>query len=279
MGFMALEEIKHTSQLAPPDVLKVQCYVTASFATGLPAMRLSNGRIILSPSDVVRFGDCEHASALDLRFALGEPLVPKADDDDAILLQKKGEAHETLHLAGLKDQQTQVVEIDRESNSFELAACQIREAMIAGAPYIYQGALGFGSWQGYSDFLERVEEPSNLGPYSYEVLDTKLKHRAVPRHALQLAIYSRAVADIQGRMPVRAHVKLGTGERVSFPIDDVRAYADRLAQRLETFVAKPWPTTPEPVAACKLCRWRDHCADHWWQGSRAANGASSRRAA
>jgi hypothetical protein len=35
--------------------------------------------------------------------------------------------------------------------------------MLAGAEAIYQAALVLPPWLGYADFLERVEEASNLG--------------------------------------------------------------------------------------------------------------------
>jgi predicted RecB family nuclease len=223
-------------------------------------MRHDQGAIILSPSDLMRFQSCRHATALDLRYAGGEPLVPAEDGADAALLQKKGHAHEAAYLDRLAA--GDVVEIAR-TDDFAAAAAETVAAMRHGVPVIYQGALGFGPWQGWSDFIERIEEPSALGPWSYEVVDTKLKRRADPKHALQLAIYSKAVAEIQGRQPDRAHVVIGTGERISIDLADVRHSVDRLAERLVAFIATPDETAPEPTPACGLCRWREHCDDHY----------------
>ena len=47
-------------------------------------------------------------------------------------------------------------------------------AMRAGADVIYQATFFDGRWRGHADFLVRVEVPSDLGPWSYEVWDTKL---------------------------------------------------------------------------------------------------------
>lgn len=58
--------------------------------------------------------------------------------------------------------------------------------MRSGVPYVYQAVLVLDGWRGIADLLERVERPSELGSYSYEVLDTKLARRAKPAHALQL---------------------------------------------------------------------------------------------
>jgi uncharacterized protein len=223
-------------------------------------MRFSDRGLVLSPSDLMRFQGCEHASSLDLRYANGERLLPAADSADAALLQKKGHAHEAEYLARFDpDAVHSIVHAD----DFSVAAAATVAAMRSGVSIIYQGALGTGPWQGWSDFLERIEGPSSLGSWSYEVVDTKLKRRADPKHALQLSLYSRAVAEIQGVSPARAHVVVGTGERISVVLADVQHYAARLAHRLEQFVAEPWPTAPDPVAACGLCRWRDHCDSYF----------------
>ncbi|MGF7162828.1 uncharacterized protein FHS85_004483 [Rhodoligotrophos appendicifer] len=223
-------------------------------------MKNQNGHIILSPSDLVRFQACEHATELDLRFARGEDLEPDEDDANSALLQRKGHAHEASYL---RDKAAgDVVEISRE-RGFEAAAIATREAMQAGAPNIYQGALSAGIWQGWSDFIERVDRPSALGDFSYEVVDTKLKRHASPAHALQLSIYSRGLAEIQGVQPDLAHVVLGTQKRVSIPLNEISSYAGRLSRRLEGFITSPWPTLPEPVGACGFCRWRSRCDDHY----------------
>jgi len=45
---------------------------------------------------------------------------------------------------------------------------------------IYQAALVVPPWLGFADFLERVDEASNLGAWSYEPVDTKLSRTAKP---------------------------------------------------------------------------------------------------
>lgn len=223
-------------------------------------MRISGSEVVLSPSDLMRFQGCAHATALDLRFARGEALAPAEDDASAALLQKKGHAHERAHLEAVA--RGDWVEIERTPN-FSEAVTKTREAMRAGIGLIYQGALATGRFQGWSDFLERVDEPSDFGAWSYEVADTKLARHATPKHAVQLAIYSRAVAEIQGRLPERIHVVLGSGARETLPLGDVIHYAGRLGERLEAFVDAPSPTLAEPCSSCGLCRWRTHCATEW----------------
>lgn len=210
----------------------------------------------------MRFMSCRHATALDLRFARGEDLAPIEDSEDAQLLQKYGDDHEARYLESLKTNGKQVVAFDRKTD-LATAAHQTREALVAGPEVIFQGALFGAPWGGWSDFLVRVERPSALGPFSYEVVDTKLKRKPDPKHVLQLVLYSDLLADIQQLAPEQAHVELGNGERFSFRLKDYAAYARHARRLLEQFVAAPAPTMPEPVKTCGLCCWREACEKFW----------------
>ncbi|MFD1694952.1 TM0106 family RecB-like putative nuclease [Roseibium aestuarii] len=228
---------------------------------------MSGEEILLSATDLMRFMGCRHATALDLAYGGGADLVPCADSEDAELLQRHGDAHEAAHLAKLKTRHVDVIEIERGNLADK--AEETKAALRTGASVIFQGAF-FGaadlpgiSWGGWSDFLERVETPSNLGAFSYEVSDTKLKRRAHPKHVLQLVLYSDLLTDLQGRAPDFAHVELGDASRATLRLADYRYYARRARKRLEAFVREPSATRPIPCSDCGLCRWRDHCAATW----------------
>ncbi|GAB4275514.1 MAG: TM0106 family RecB-like putative nuclease [Pararhodobacter sp.] len=220
-----------------------------------------DGKILLSASDLMRFMGCRHATALDLARLRGEGPEPRADSEDAELLQKQGDAHEAAHLARLKADGRAVVEIERGDLARDAEAT--RAALAAGAEVVFQGAFLSGNWGGWSDFLERVDRPSALGPFSHEVADTKLKRRAHPKHVLQLVLYSDLLAEVQGVAPEFAHVELGDGTRATLRLADYAHYARAARERLEAFVAAPAPTRPVPCADCALCRWADHCASVW----------------
>ena len=79
-------------------------------------------------------------------------------------------------------------------------------AMRDGADVIYQAALRSGRWHGRADFLRRVERPSRLGAWSYEVLDAKLARDTRAGTILQLCLYSHMLGEIQGDLPERMHV-------------------------------------------------------------------------
>lgn len=224
-------------------------------------MRDLDGRILLSATDLMRFMGCGHATALDLAYLRGTGPKPGEDTEDAAVLQKHGDAHEAAHLARIKAAGRDVVEIER-GNLGDNAEVT-RKALAAGADVVFQGAFSSGNWGGWSDFLERVEIPSALGSFSYEVADTKLKRRADPKHVLQLVLYSDLLADIQGVGPEFAHVELGDGTRATLRLADYSAYARMARARLEAFVADPQPTRPVPCADCGLCRWAGHCNSVW----------------
>jgi uncharacterized protein len=166
-------------------------------------------------------------------------------------------------LAQLRSGGREIVEIeaDRSLQGTRQAATQTIEAMRAGAEVIYQGVLFDGvRWRGYSDFLRRVERPSELGSFSYEVADTKLARRVKPYFLLQLCFYSELVEAIQGVAPERMHVVLGTRESQSFRVAEFAAYYRSVKHGFESVVGAGLSTTyPEPVEHCALCRWEEHC--------------------
>jgi len=224
-------------------------------------MRDVDGRMLLSATDLMRFMGCMHATALDLAYMRGDGPVPREDSDDAALLQKQGDNHEAAHLAKLKASGASVVEIARSDLAGN--ARETRLALAQGPQIVFQGALLDGNWGGWSDFLERVERPSDLGSFSYEVTDTKLKRRPHPKHVLQLVLYSDLLTKVQGIAPEFAHVELGDGSRARLRLADYQAYARMARRRLEDFLDDPVPTRPMPCADCALCRWGGHCESQW----------------
>src|SRR5205823_1999396 len=148
----------------------------------------------------------------------------------------------------------EVTIIDKDGSTFDECRSQTIQALHSGPAYIYQAALAKGPWAGFADFLERVDRPSELGAYCYEVADTKLKRSPAPVHLTQLCVYSSLLGPLQGLAPERMHIVLGDGQRVSMQYADYAYYVDRLAERLTAFVSDPPKTQPEPVAACARCR-------------------------
>lgn len=236
----------------------------------------TDGGILLSASDLTRFQGCAHATSLDLRFLSGEKLTPGESDDAATLLQEKGDAHEHAYLEQLRAERRNVVTIERGAD-LDKAVPETVKALRDGPDVIYQAALRSDVWSGYADFLERVPQSSRFGDYSYEIADTKLKRTPTPAHLLQLCLYADLLADLQGLVPRQVHVVLGDGRRESFETRDYAAYTRRLRRRLEVFVKAPELTRSEPVSACSLCRWKEHCEREWQEADSLSLVAGIRR--
>src|SRR5579859_6595404 len=201
-------------------------------------MRIVDGRVLLSPSDLTGYLACEHLATLELAVARGDLARPEPSDDLELLFAK-GEAHEAAYLERLRGEGLSVVEIEVGDGDLAAAAQATREAMIVGPDVVYQGVFVDGRWRGISDFLLRRELPSDFGAWSYEVLDTKLARSAKPAYILQLCFYNEQLTRAQGVQAAHIHVLLGSGERASFRPQEFDAYARCARRRLEEFVADP----------------------------------------
>lgn len=236
-------------------------------------MRTFDGHLMLSASDLMRFMGCAHALTLDIHRLNGLGVSsmeaedgaalpqPREGSEDAELLQKLGYAHEAAYLEQLKSKN--VTDIEIQQDDLRAAAKATQEALEKGPDVVFQGALLGQSWGGWSDFLERVETPSELGSFSFEVTDTKLKRSPHPSHVMQLVLYSDLLADVQGVSPEFAHIELGNGERATLRLSEFSAYARGARKRLEAFIAEPVATRPVPCDFCSTCRWADHCSSVW----------------
>ncbi|WP_274597196.1 TM0106 family RecB-like putative nuclease [Microvirga tunisiensis] len=102
-----------------------------------------------------------------------------------------------------------------------------------------------------------------LGAWSYEVVDTKLKRKPDPKHVLQLCLYSDLITKTQSVAPEAAHLQLGDSSHFTIRLSEVSSYARHARRTLEAFLIERPETRPEPVSACALCRWSNHCAEQW----------------
>ena len=226
-------------------------------------MQELDGRIVLSPTDVVGHLACAHLTQLELRAARGELVRPDRVDPELDVLTRRGLEHEALHLARLEDEgrSIAVIEVGKGVEGLETATRETRAAMAAGVDVVYQATFFDGTWRGHADFLERVEVPSSLGPWSYEPVDTKLARRVKAAAVLQLCEYARAVEAVQGVAPAAVHVVTGDRERHTIRLVDAAAYERRVrADLLLAVTGAPRATYPEVCGHCGICRWQDDCA-------------------
>ena len=227
-------------------------------------MRTSGPTIELSASDLSWFLGCRHRTALDLAVAHGRREAPNWVDPVLELLRERGFAHERRYADALRAKGLAVIDLAEYSGSD--AVDRSLSAMRAGTNVILQPALRDGRWFGRPDVLSRVETPSALGAWSYEVFDTKLAKETRGGTILQLALYSELLDLIQGAIPKMFHVVTPDPDvpLQSYRVQDYSAYFRFVRARLqETAQKEPdaiaTANYPEPVEHCDVCRWWSVC--------------------
>src|SRR5438270_1464143 len=226
-------------------------------------MQFLEGQLIVSPSDLTGFLECEHLTQQELAAARGEMARPERDDRMLDMLSRRGLQHEGKHLAGFRAKGLKTVEFPFPEGTIanlEKAHAETVAAMKAGAHIIYQGTFFDGRWRCHPDFLIRVERLSKLGDYSYEVADAKLARKAKAAAVLQCCVYSEQLAAIQGIDPEQFKLILGNNTEEDFRVKDYGAYYRSVKRRFEEAVLAPAVQTyPDPVDYCRTCRWIDVC--------------------
>src|SRR5712691_481116 len=226
-------------------------------------MQFLEGRLIVSPSDLTGFLECEHLTQQELAAARGEIGRPERDDPMLDMLSRRGLEHEGQQLAGFRAKGLKPVEFpfpDGTIANLEKAHAETVAAMHAGADTVYQGTFFDGRWRCHPDFLIRVERPSKLGDYSYEVADAKLARKAKAAAVLQCCVYSEQLAAIQGVDPEHLTLILANDIEEELRFKDYGAYYRSVKRRFdETVLAPAVQTYPDPVDHCRICRWIDVC--------------------
>ncbi|HEY7600537.1 MAG TPA: TM0106 family RecB-like putative nuclease, partial [Candidatus Limnocylindrales bacterium] len=254
-------------------------------------MHLLDGKPVYSATDLVGFLACEHLTDLERAALAGLVERPHQDDAELDLIRRRGEKHEQRFLDELGVKAYRVdpdAYADAPDGSRDAYGARLRSqveqtlaAMRRGEQVIYQAAFFDGTWRGHADFLRRVDgkDPRNtLGDYHYEVIDTKLAHKAKASALIQMCSYVDLLTPHQGRPPEHMYVALGGVERPTerFRVDDYMAYYRALKRRFEQTVAAqeaggravgypPPLSRPDPVEHCEVCRWIVECKRVWRQ--------------
>lgn len=217
--------------------------------------------ILYSASDIVNYIECEHLTTLDL-IDLETPLPKTEDSDQAKLIQAKGYAHEADFLELLKARHSSLIDIAETGGTLKQKAAATLQAMHDGYEIIFQATLQYGCLIGHADFLRKVPHPSELGDWSYEVLDTKLARSTKAKFIIQLGFYSALVGKAQGLPPLQMHVVLGDRSEAAYRYADYARYLTLVTQRfLERVTGKTLDTYPVPCAKCDQCKWSGLCED------------------
>jgi uncharacterized protein len=220
-------------------------------------MKFLRGKTIYSPSDLSNFIHCRHLTSLDKEALQGQKERPQYTNKVMLALRERGENFEAVFLNQLQEEGKSIFSIQPgDPKAYE----KTLEAMQQGYEVIYQARLGkTGEWEGWADFLIRVNKSSALGDFSYEVMDTKLATETKAATIIQISLYSEAVAEVQGIMPEWMWVKTPEEEQ-KYRVDDYLAYV-RLTKRrfLEALHPEAHSTYPEPVSHCDICVWWEVC--------------------
>ena len=139
-------------------------------------------RFQLSASDLVGHLNCRNLTELDLAVANGTLAKPKFWNPLLNVLRERGLRHEKDYVGHLRAKGLEIEIIPGIGLDIGAVAATA-EAMRLGRAVIVQGAFLADGWGGRADVLLRVEEPSDLGGWSYEVVDTKLSYQGRPRAA------------------------------------------------------------------------------------------------
>lgn len=225
-------------------------------------MKILNGTIQLSASDLIGHLNCNHLSVLDIQVASG--LLAKPDYYDPLLeiLRERGQRHEKAFIEHLQTSGYEITIIeglDITDGSVEATIA----AMRAGKSVIAQGALRHERWSGRPDILRRVEIPSDFGDWSYEVIDTKLARETKGGTILQLSLYADLLTNLQGTPPENIYVVApwSNYEPQIFRFADYAAYFRRVKKAAEKAAEEDFEaeTYPDPNEHCDICRWRIKC--------------------
>jgi len=225
--------------------------------TNYKHMKLKQEKTIYSPSDLSNFIHCKHLTSLDKEALDGKRQRPNYTNKVMLALRERGENFEAEFLKQLEGEGKSIFSVQPGDPE---AYAKTLSAMKEGFEIIYQARLGkAGEWEGWADFLIRVDRPSGLGEFSYEVMDTKLATETKAATIIQISLYSEAVGEIQGIMPEWMWVKTPEEEQI-YRVDDYMAYV-RLTKRrfLEALQSEVQSTYPEPISHCDICVWWEVC--------------------
>ena len=224
----------------------------------------TDGRAVLSPSDLTTWASCEWAflRRLDVKLGRSAPL-PDEHDDMLDRTARLGDQHELDYLEILK-RTHDVVEFDRPAPpQYEEAAAAARAAMRDGADVLYQptfhapASVRGAGFIGFADFIIR----NDCG--EYEVYDTKLARHAKISALLQLAAYAEQMQAHGIPTGQQVHLILGDCTTTTHDLADIapvyrmqRAQLERVvAERLEADAPLHWGDPRySSCGRCSVCQ-------------------------
>src|ERR1700733_9257119 len=164
---------------------------------------------MFSATDIANFLACRHTATLARAESKDEITKPFFKNPSIDLLRPLGIEHEQRHLRELEAKGGLSITQIAVGGNWKDAVAETVRALHEGVDAVYQATFLDAPWGGRSDFLVRVNTPSVLGSWSYEVVETKLARSTKATAVVQLCFYSDLLARIQGAEPQWMHVVLG----------------------------------------------------------------------
>ncbi|CAK6695432.1 TM0106 family RecB-like putative nuclease [Synechococcus sp. CBW1107] len=163
---------------------------------------------------------------------------PETESLDQLLFDA-GLEHEQVLIRNLKAAGKSVAELPGRQLEEDYAATV--EAMRSGVDYIHQASLSNEEMRGSADLLERIEQPSALGDWSYIPIECKLSSHSKPIYLVQACAYCELLTPLLGQRPDRFKLYLGGGRFVEGPdgyrVDDFWPWYLQLRERYRLFRA------------------------------------------
>jgi uncharacterized protein len=218
--------------------------------------------MMFSATDIANFLACRHTATLDRAESKNEITKPFFKNHSVDLLRTLGLEHEQRYLRELAEKDGLAITQIDVNGRWEDAVAETVRALREGVDAVYQATFLDGRWGGRSDFLVRVNKPSDLGKWSYEVVETKLAHSTKSTALVQLCFYSDLLARIQGVEPQWMHVVLGgAASSEPFQVQRYIAYFRKVRSEFEQSWKLDTKTYPEPTEHCDVCSWFPICGD------------------
>ncbi len=163
---------------------------------------------VVTPTMLSLFCRSELASWLEL-FSKKYPSLLKKPESTSLdkFLFENGLKHEILLIEQLQRDGKSIKKL-----SGEMTDDAFRNTILAmkdGVDYIFQGSFFHKDLCGSADLLEKIEEPSDLGDWSYIPIECKLSSHPKPIYLVQSCAYCELLEPILGAIPKSFKLYLG----------------------------------------------------------------------
>ncbi len=183
---------------------------------------------------------------------------PKTKALDELLFEA-GLKHEEVLVERLKADGKTVVKLDGEQRDADYAATEA--AMRSGADYIWQASMRNDEMRGSADLLERIEQPSKLGAWSYIPIECKLSSHPKPIYLVQACAYCELLTPILGERPEQFKLYLGGAQFKPYRSSEFWSWYQQLRQRYRDFRASFDPNQEPEDAPGDHGQWEPFIED------------------